>query len=472
MSISLRENKGSVLLVSMVFSLAIAFAVTSYLSIAMQSIKSSNRSVHGVSAMNIAETGLEEGLWNVNALVAKTASFGASHWNLSGNDATGTFTVSNLGQNTAGTVNVYVKNYNGIASAPTVVAHSLVYLANQKPVEKWVEVQLQKRSFFASGLVAKKSITFNGNNATVDSWNSVGGSGVVGYSPAVARDKGTIGSVLVDSTITVMNADIWGFASVGGPSASAISVGPNGRVGPYGTAAGVKDPTRVSTDFTANLDPYPMSFTGTVIPAITTSMTLGVAGSATPVTYQVPSVGLTNKTLTIIGPVILEITAGAGSDAITIGGGSGALSIENNGTTAKNGSLIVKTAGDIKIAGNGISNGLAPGSGAYVNGQPINFQIYGTSTSTTPQTIDIKGNGTLSAACYAPNANLTISGGGNGASGDVYGSFVANKIVVSGNTAFHYDESLATFGAENPYGIVEWRELVTAAERATYASKL
>lgn len=474
MNTPFRENRGSVILVAMIFSLAIAFAISSYMSIAIQSVKNSNRSVHGVSALNIAETGLEEGLWNINAKITGNASFDASVWTVSGLDAVGSFNISNLGQNTSGVTKVYVKNYDGVVAAPTVVAHSIVSLPGQNPVEKWVEVQLQKRSYFATGLVAKESITFNGNNATVDSWNSAGtGGAIVGYSSTVAHDKGSIGSVLVDSTIAVNNADIWGFASVGGTSSSAISVGPNGRVGPYGTGAGVKDPTHVSTDFTANLDPYPMTYTGTTISAITTNTTLGVAGSTTPVTYQVPSISLINKTLTIVGPVVLEITASAGSSAITVGGGSGAINVVNNGTAAMNGSLIIKTAGDIKIAGNGVSNGGLDSSGSYVNGQPINLQIYGTATasSLTLQDIDIKGNGTLSAACYAPFSNLTISGGGTASSGDVYGSFVADKVLVSGNVAFHYDESLSNFGS-NSYGITEWRELVTATDRAVYSSKI
>jgi len=170
MNTPLRANKGSVLLVAMIFSLAIAFALSSYMAVALQSIKNSNRSIHGVSAMNIAETGLEEGLWNINAKIGGSTSFDPSTWTVNGGNATGSFNIATLGQHTSGTTNVYVKNYDGVAGAPTVVAHSLVSIPNQGTVEKWVQVQLQKRSYFATGLVAKESITFNGNNATVDSW--------------------------------------------------------------------------------------------------------------------------------------------------------------------------------------------------------------------------------------------------------------------------------------------------------------
>jgi hypothetical protein len=44
------------------------------------------------------------------------------------------------------------------------------------------------------------------------------------------------------------------------------------------------------------------------------------------------------------------------------------------------------------------------------------------------------------------------------------GSIVADMIKVTGNAAFHYDESLGSFGG-NPYRVAGWEELTTAAER-------
>ena len=41
---------------------------------------------------------------------------------------------------------------------------------------------------------------------------------------------------------------------------------------------------------------------------------------------------------------------------------------------------------------------------------------------------------------------------------------------MTGNAAFHYDESLENFDTGNPYGIVKWRELTTAADRAAYST--
>src|SRR5262249_48753570 len=154
----------------------------------------------------------------------------------------------------------YVRNYSGAAGiTPTVVAQSRVTLPNDtRTLTKMLEVQLRRRSKFAMGLVAKNQITFNGNNASVDSWNSdPDGDGVsnIAYSSAVKNDHGSVGSASVAvGSVAVNNADIWGFASVGSASSSGLSVGSNGTVAAFGNAQGTIDTTRVATDFTANFD--------------------------------------------------------------------------------------------------------------------------------------------------------------------------------------------------------------------------
>jgi hypothetical protein len=78
-------------------------------------------------------------------------------------------------------------------------------------------------------------------------------------------------------------------------------------------------------------------------------------------------------------------------------------------------------------------------------------------------TLRIAGNGALKVVLYAPNGAVTING-----NGDVMGSIVADAITLTGNAAFHYDESLSTYGTTMPYGIAKWRELTTAGDRQAY----
>ncbi len=449
------KSKASLLIVAMLLSAIIALSLGTYVNLSLNSLKLANRTFYNNAAMNLAETGAEEPLWCFNQVTAGVAVATAwAGWTITPNGtdgtATRTFTDFTLAANTTGSVKVYVDHYNPTGSVePKVIALATITIPNGgATLGKEIEVTLQRRSLFATGLVAKESISFSGNNATVDSWNSLynddgtARSSPVDYSTDVDHDGGSIGSVSVTSTISVDNADIWGTAAVGGSSTDAIDVGHNGRVGPYGTAAGLKDPNSVTTDFTANMDPVAMPTGGTVITSIGSSV--GTTGTTTVLSFN----GNINGSLTVNGNVTLYLTTDSTNFAIQLTGNDGI-------TLATGATLTIYTAGKVKIAGNGLAN----------PGLPSSFQLYGTSTSSVAQDIEIKGNGALSGIVYAPNAAVTING-----NGDVKGSVIGKTISLTGNAAFHYDESLADLGGNNPYGVTRWRELASESDRNTYAS--
>jgi Tfp pilus assembly protein PilX len=464
-SISLHDpngERGTVLFVALILSMVIAVSLTSYITLSRSSFNISNRALYNNAAMNLAENGLEEAMYTINKNIENdtndwSAWLAASHdgnavYRQKWNDAT-------FEQNATGEVRTMVVNPHS-SSDRTLVAWAQVQLGNGgAPIEKWVEVKLGRTSKFANGLVAKESIWFKGNQATVDSWNSEKNDdgtprgAPVPYSAGVAHDKGSVGSISVSvDAILVQNADIWGFAATGGADPE---VGPNGLVGPYGTTAGTMDPDHVSTDFTADFDPVAQPTGGTSIAAITGPTTLSSG------TYSLASIALSGNStnvLTITGDVVLYITADEGEDAISVGG-SASIAIDPGA------SLIIYTKGDVDIGGNGVLNG---GTTAATANQPKNFQLWGTSTSTSPlQDISIKGNGVLSGIVYAPNGTVDIVG-----NGDVMGSVVANDITLTGNANFHYDESLADLDDDSPFRVTKWKELTTAAERATYRTSM
>jgi hypothetical protein len=487
LSISSMRNgdarRGSLLIVAMLLCAIIGISIVSYINVGRSSLTMSNRSLYNNGAMNLAENGLEEAMYSVNKLVAdSTYSFTGDGWTAVGtSDMRRKWTGTAFDQNATGEVRVYIYNYNG---TPKIISRSLVSLGGQASaaVEKWIEVQLRKTSKFANGLVAKDSIRFSGNNASVDSWNSklypstgtdtdgdgtvdaldtdANGDGVtdasIPYSAGVRRDNGSVGSVSVSvDAVLVQNADIWGYAATGG---ALPSVGSNGLVGPFGTATGTMDMSRVSTDFSASFDPVTAPTTGTTIAAIGNGdlpTSLGTAGATT--TLRLPSIsssGNSSKVLTIRGNTTLVLTASAGASAINMTGQS-SIYIEPGAT------LTIYTEGDVSIGGNGVTNG---GTTTATANQPSSFQIWGTRTSGT-QSVSIAGNGVLSAVAYVPNGSLSING-----NGDVMGSFVANDINVTGNASFHYDESLGNFGGNNPYRVTKWNELSESTTRATYSS--
>jgi len=454
------SERGAVLIVALLLSAIIAIALGSYLALSRNSLTLANRSFYNTAAVNIAETGVEEALWSFNQVAAGTSL--ADAW--AGWDTTDSVTAKRvyrdftLSGSTDAYVKVYVTNYNPTGNArPIVVSSATVTIPREsRTITKAIETTLRRRSKFAMGLVARNQLTFNGNNASVDSWNSdpdndLGASTPsIPYSVGVRRDSGSVGSTSVAvGSVAVNNADIWGFASVGSSGSSGISVGTNGTVAAFMTGgsptpAGTVDTTRIATDFTANFDPVSDPTIGTVIGSV--GATLGTAGTTSTFRFA----GQINSSLTIAGNVTLILTAGAG-DVIRLTGAGDGITIPNGS------SLTVYTAANIMIAGNGVLNS---------NIQPTTFQVWGTNTGTS-QSIEIKGNGALKGIAYAPNAHVRITG-----NGDVMGSVVANNITVVGNAAFHYDESLANFGGSNPFGVVNWRELITDADRAVYVTQI
>ena len=342
-----RHGRGSILIVAMLISAVIALSLGSYIALSRSSLKLANRSFYNTGAMNIAETGIEEALWSFNQATAGVALATAwQGWDISdGVSAKRTFTDFTLSGNNQAAVKVYVDHYNPAASTqPIAVAQSTITLPNDaRTLSKTIEVKLRRRSKFAMGLVAKNQITFNGNNASVDSWNSDPdnnpGTAAIPYSAGVKNDRGSVGSTSVAvGSVAINNADIWGFASVGSSSASALSVGTNGTIAAFGSPAGTVDTTRVATDFTANFDPVNDPAGGSTLGPI--GATLGSAGVTA--TYRFG--GTISSDLTIYGHVTLVLTALPGTNAINLTGGDGL-------TLAANSTLVIYTAADVKIAG-------------------------------------------------------------------------------------------------------------------------
>lgn len=471
-----RSERGSLLIVALILSAIIGISLASYLQLGRNSLTVANRALYNNAAMNLAENGLEEAMYSINKLVADpTYSWTGDGWTAVGiSNMRRKWTGTTFDQNATGQVRVYVYNFNG-AAAPRIVARSTVSLGGtaSAPIEKWVEVQLRRTSKFANGLVAKDQIRFSGTNASVDSWNSTYNpdgtlrASPVPYSAATKLDNGSVGSISVAvDAVLVQNADIWGYAATGG---SLPSVGATGLVGPFGTPSGTMDMSRVSTDFSANFDPVSapnktyINYGGAIINNESLPRIGDLPNADGYYYYEATQINFNNKTLAIKRratdtsdpKVVIKLTNTTTS--IDIGGGSGELAI------AAGAELQIYAPGDIKIAGQGVMNG---GTTAATANLPIAFQIWGTKT-TGVQDIQIAGNGALSGIVYAPQASVKING-----NGDVLGSVVANDITLTGNAAFHYDESLGMFGGGNPFRVTRWNELSTAASRATFETVL
>jgi len=112
-----------------------------------------------------------------------------------------------------------------------------------------------------------------------------------------------------------------------------------------------------------------------------------------------------------------------------------------------NGSLEVYADGpSMTIGGNGVIN---------PSGFAGNFILY-----STANVIDftLNGNGEYTGVLVAPEANVTMNGGGN-ANLDFTGCLMVNSVGMNGLFKFHYDEALGRMPAKGRYLITSWDEI-------------
>ena len=421
---SLSDRRGSVLLITMILTLGLAIFLGSFVKMAMSSYKFSNRSFYSNGCINLAEAGLEEGLYALN-------NSDWTGWTSSSGHMSRTISNVSLGQGATGTIKIKIFNYASAAS-PRIVAEGRTILTSGPQLVKQIQITASKKSFWANGIVAKDTVEFKGGNAYVDSFDSTDPSySTAGlYDSSKKKDRGSVGSVLVSTdAVSLGNAEIWGYAATGG---SAPTVGANGKIHGADTPSGVDvDPNRIRTDFTANFDSVtaPTSF-DQIYTNVSGTINLGTAGAST-VIKATSIENKNNETTQILGDVTMVLT--------------GDIGIKGDFVIDANSSLTIYVDGDVDIGGNGVMN---------LSGFSKNLIMYGTATS---QTIKLHGNGAAQAAIYAPNADLELKGGGS--SGAFMGAAVVKTVFINGNYEFHYDEALASLGSSGVYTVGGWREI-------------
>jgi hypothetical protein len=472
---SFRSQRGSVMIVALIFAAILAIALTSYVKLSSGALRFANRSFYSNGAMNFVDLGLEQTLWSLNNTDwtrFSNPSAGVYQGTFPG--ATSTFALSG---GVRGQVKVWVDTNNvvGTVVTPHAVAKATITLADGTTLVKMAEAYLQQRTFNSQPMVARTGISFTGN-VFVDSWDSHSDTTTraddVAYSTGVHHAEAGIASASVAvASESLQNADIYGRAYVGTRDNSGISVGSGGRLaGSFSAGTGI-DFTRVTANFTASFPDIPpptgninsrgVINTATTLPDPVHDLTT-VKDGKTYYIYSVPSISITGGNDLIISAgynVILNVTQATGT-SVQVGGSAGI-------TITPTATLKMYTPGTVAIAGNGVLNGA---SGTPNN--PVDFQLFGTRSAADAaingmQQIDIKGNGYLAAVVNAPNANVFVNG-----NGDTYGAIFANRIELVGGGNFHADESLARIHDTGLWGLTKWRELSSSADRATYATQL
>ena len=427
------NDRGSVLIVSLLTLTILSMILASYLSMSQRQSVSVARSQAWNAAIAVAEGGVEEALAQLNRGV------GAGELNLAANG---------WEQNALGNYGPQQRRYLGssyydvfIVPGDKPVIHSTGYTAapfGSAPISREVQVTTTSKAapLFAVAMVAKEKIDFKGFNTATDSFDSDNAnySSNGRYDPAKAAEAGDVASSF--GIVNVGNAKIKGKVQTG--PAGNSDIGSNGSVG---SAAWVNagnigiQPGWSANDFNIDfpdvLEPFSSGFSP-------------VSGT----------VGATNYTYVL------------GSDNYLMT----SLTLKSKETMYVNGNAVLYVTGDVLMQGN-LSSQIIIGPGAslavYVagasavftqvnnQGNAKNFSYYGLPANTS---VTFGGNAAVIGTIYCPNADFTIGGGGT----DVYdfeGSVMAKTIKMNGHYNFHYDQGLVRSGPSFGYVPTSWREL-------------
>lgn len=419
------DREGSTILAALMLGLIVASIAGLYLRSVTQEIRYTYHTRLMLSAVNVAEAGVEDALYAIQYNDWTGWNSGAYGYSYSRTLYTG-----NRGE--VRRVNTFIDTTD--VSAPKILSEAIMTHDIGIEIRKQIRIDLDRSGVFSNGLTSRNGVTMNGNNVAVDSYNSGNGAYHAGLN---RNDNGSVASTSVSvGAVSIQNADIWGWVATGG---GMPQVGSKGSVlGADSPSEAKIDPNRISTDFYAE---FPAVSAPTLSSPSTSlaTWTMGTPHISSEWKLSSLSVG-SGKTLKVSGDVILVI--------------DGDIDVKGEIFVETGSSLTVYVKGDVDIGGNGIVNDKNP---------PADVVLFSTAKEGDGKQIKLHGNGALSAAVYAPFADVELKGGGS--SGVMYGAVVGNEITLTGNYEFHYDEALSDYGTNGSYRLESWRELNDASAK-------
>jgi len=295
-----------------------------------------------------------------------------------------------------------------------------------------IEAVVKPLSSFNQAILAVGALDLNNQNIVVDSYDSRDSAkSTNGLYDVTKRQEN--GNIATDGSILdAGGAYVYGDVSTNAGTATGVQhVTGDQRTDFY------QAPIPIAAPSWPSINPTPSAVGKTT--TITASPTSGSALSR----YVLNYITLNSNTLTIAGaadgsPTYIEIHV------------TGDITVTGNGqiTVAPGVNATIFFDNNADIEGNGIVN---------ANNQPDNLLLYGVQpTGATTPYVKLAGNGSITAAVYAPGHDVLVKGGGG--SGHVFGSVVGKTVTMNGVTNLHYDEALGLAGPVNNYEIASWFE--------------
>lgn len=424
------RNQGNTLLVTLVTVGIIGLSVTAYLDVISNHNVSTMRSLQWNSAIPVAEAGIEEALTH---LYYNPYSRDADGWDL----VNGQFTKERLLSDRR-----YVTTISTDA-IPVIVSKAYVlkpFSAEYIDPPRTVMAVTTNDPFFSKGMVAKGQIDIYGNNLTIDSFDSVDPNYSTNgrYDAAKRKDNGDVAtnSSVVDS-LSSGTAAIYGKASTG--PGGAVSIGPTGSIGSKawhdGGNTGI-EPGWSSDDMNVAFPDVKPPFT---------------SGGLTPVGG---TVGGTNYAYILTSGNWELSSLSMGGDSKLLVMGNAVLYVKGNVSLSGQASIQVSTNGSLQLYVEGAQTALGGQGAMNAAGNATNLFYYGLPTNTQ---VTMSGNSAFTGAIYAPNAALTLGGGGT-STYDFVGAAVTGSVKMNGHYNFHFDENLRR-QTWHGYTVIAWNEI-------------
>ena len=421
-----RSEQGSALLITLVMGLLFGMLLMYfYLPLVNNQRISVVRSQAWNASLALAEAGAEEALAQMNPGAAPTGvDLTANGW---GPPSSAGFYGPVSRSLTDGSYQVAYSS----TLPPTIYATGYVSVPFlSATLTRAISVTTSNLPLYSAALVGINSIQLNGSGVETDSFNSANTNLSTNgqYDPAKASTNGSVASV--NGPVNLGNHTISGTLDLG-PTAPFTST--TGQV-----SGGIL--TNFNPTFDDVVYPAHVSFVPPAAPLVAFNYTTNGAAYnyafLASGDYQISSLNGT----TYVAPganVRLQITTSSSPTLILVDG---------TGTGPTAGHLTIYMAGtSFNLAGGTFANG----------GNALNLTYYGMPSNTS---IKFNGNAAFIGTVYAPEANVTITGGGSSAFNFV-GALIANSVVMNGHFLFHFDEDLLTAGPSRGFVATSWQEL-------------
>lgn len=418
-----RQAAGSVLVIAIIFCALIGLILVAYLSMVKTQHKFTFRAQTWNNCIPMCEAGVEEAMAHINH-INTTSNFAINGWVL-----TGGFYRKERSLN-GGTIRMAVDTL----VPPTITVTGYLRAPVQSNLlVRAVRVKTRINYKFNYAMLGKGTIDISGGSM-IDSYNSTdpakSGPGGV-YDPARrTADAMVATSSKLPGSVKIGNLDIYG----------SVAVGPGGSVdktsGTIGDVAWVTNPINDGQiqpgHFTDDVNLY--------IPDV--QMPTPFAG--------LPPLG------GIVGGVMYDYILGNGDWALPSMSGHLKILVTGKARLYVAGSTTIGNAGSIDLTSAGslefFSRGNIDIKGGVNNpGLPKNLSFLGLPSCNL---IGINAGGAFNCSIYAPQADVTVSGNGEGA-----GAVVANTFKLTGGMRWHYDEGLKGDPLEGRYVAASWTEL-------------